>query len=255
MDWSIIAASAAGSGLLFFICWIVATLQRDLSLVDRIWGSSFVVHGVVAILHLEHPHFYQWILVSMVGLWGGRLSVYLSIRNWGKGEDYRYQAMRARNGKNYWLTSLFMVYGVQWILSILISFPLFWSLTQTTSYSSMIFWLGSLVWLVGFAFESIGDWQLQKFKKNPQNKGKLLTTGLWKYTRHPNYFGDGLLWWGYFLIALASGGWWTFFGPLLMTLLLRKVSGVDLLEKRLKKTKPEFQSYMENTPAFIPKIW
>ena len=187
----------------------------------------------------------------MVTIWGVRLSVYLFWRNWGEEEDYRYQKFRKNWGKNYWWGSLVQVFWLQPFLAWMISYPLF--IAQVSEMPlNVLDYLGVGVWLIGFVFEAGGDWQLTRFKSNPENKGKLLTTGLWKYTRHPNYFGDAVCWWGYGLIALASGSYVQLFAPLLMTFLLLKISGVVMLERGLKKTKSGYEEYVHKTPSFIP---
>ncbi|SME99724.1 DUF1295 domain-containing protein [Pseudobacteriovorax antillogorgiicola] len=243
------------SAALFFLCWLVSLIKKDASIIDSIWGLSFVVHAQVAFWHWSLPSLSQFVMITLVTLWGLRLSYHIAVRSIGKGEDYRYQAMRERNSPGFWWKSLVYIFAFQWLLSVVISAPLFWTMTQDLSEDhSWLVILGSIIWLLGFGFEVVGDRQLKAFKANPENKGQVLDSGLWALTRHPNYFGDGLLWWGYYVLALASGGYLTFFGPLIMSIFLRKVSGVDLLEKRLKKTKPGFEEYMKTTPAFIPDL-
>ncbi len=175
------------------------------------------------------------------------------LRNAGKGEDFRYQQWRAAAGAAWWWRSFFKVFLLQGILLWVISAPLL--AAQISAQPGRLTWLdfgGAALWLVGFYFEALGDWQLARFKANPANKGRLLDSGLWRYTRHPNYFGDAVQWWGFYLVALAAGGWWTLFSPALMTLLLRRVSGVTMLEKTLKNSKPGYREYVERTNAFLP---
>jgi steroid 5-alpha reductase family enzyme len=169
----------------------------------------------------------------------------------GKGEDARYRQMREYFGPRFWLLSLPVVFWLQAVLTIVVSLPLVGG-----QFSSRSFWwldgAGALVWLVGLLFESIGDWQLSRFKANPANRGKVLDQGLWRYTRHPNYFGDFLVWWGLFLVAAAGGAWWTVVGPLVMSWLLIRVSGVTLLEKTITSRRPGYAEYQRRTSAFFP---
>ena len=194
------------------------------------------------------------LITSLAVIWGLRLAIHIGWRNHGKGEDFRYQAMRKRIGDRFALVSLFTVFVLQGVLMWVISLPL--QVAQLSREPARFTWLdfsGAIFWAVGLLFEAIGDWQLAKFKADPDNKGKVMDRGLWAYTRHPNYFGDALLWWGFFLIALCDpGGWWTVISPVLMTTLLMKVSGVALLEKTLVKTRPEYRDYVRRTSAFFP---
>jgi len=194
------------------------------------------------------------LLIALVTtVWGLRLSIHILLRNWGHGEDFRYQKWRQESGKNWWWYSFFKVFALQGLLMWIISIPLL--AAQISPTPTRLIWLdyfGIIAWAIGFFFEAVGDWQLSRFRANPSNKGKLLNTGVWRYTRHPNYFGDAAQWWGYYLIASAAGGYWTIFSPLLMTLLLRNVSGVAMLERTLKDSKPGYKEYVETTNAFVP---
>ncbi len=193
------------------------------------------------------------LLMVLVTVWGLRLGLHILARNWGKPEDFRYQKWRDENGARWWWVSYFKVFVLQGILMWVISAPLLGAQYYVTFGGlTALDILGAAVWAVGFVFEAVGDWQLVRFKRDPANKGKLLTGGLWSLTRHPNYFGDAAQWWGYYLIALAAGGWWTIFSPLIMTGLLVKVSGVALLEKSLAQTKPGYEAYIKRTSAFVP---
>ena len=184
---------------------------------------------------------------------GLRLSIHLFIHNSGKPEDFRYQAWRKEAGPSWWWRSFFKVFLLQGLLMWLISAPLL--AAQVSPKPAKLIWLdflAVLVWAYGFFFEAVGDWQLARFKANPANKGKLLTGGVWHYTRHPNYFGDAAQWWVYFLIASAAGVWWTVFSPIMMTFLLLRVSGVAMLEKTLKVQKPGYEEYVASTSEFVP---
>ena len=226
---------------------------RDASVIDIFWGLGFVLLAVLWYFVAEGAPARRTLMVALVTVWGMRLSLYLLARNWDKAEDYRYQAMRKRFGSSFWWSSYFIVFLMQGLLILIIAAPLLAAQTAESPVSfTWLDYVGIALWCVGFLFEVVGDWQLMRFKARPENKGKLLTTGLWRYTRHPNYFGDATLWWGYFCIAAATGAWWTVFGPIVMTVLLLKVSGVSLLEKNLKKTKPGYEAYLRRTSAFIP---
>ena len=247
------------SGLLLIwgyvtIAWILSVFLKNASIVDIFWGLGFVV--VSAFYFFSTPDFYVRKIIAMllVTIWGLRLSTHILIRNWGKPEDYRYQEFRKKYGeKRYWWFSYFQVFLLQGILMWLISAPLFAINFYTTdNHLNFLDIAGIAIWLIGFTFEAGGDWQLTRFKMNPENKGKLLTSGFWKYTRHPNYFGDASVWWGLALISTAAGSYLPVLSAVLMTWLLLKVSGVSLLEKTLKNTKPGFEEYVQKTNAFFP---
>jgi steroid 5-alpha reductase family enzyme len=195
---------------------------------------------------------HQTLLTILVSLWGLRLSVHIFFRNKGKSEDFRYALWRNENGSNWWWISFFKVFLLQGILLLIISTPLLTVQSKNIVNPFLLFeYVGMIIWFIGFFFESIGDYQLARFKSNPANKGKIVSSGLWRYTRHPNYFGDTVQWWGFFIFALSSGYWWTVFSPLLMTILLLRVSGVTLLEEALT-IRPGYEEYIRTTNAFFP---
>ena len=232
------------------LCWIASLIRRDSSLVDRIWGFGFVLlahhHGTVAAAQGGRV---DRLLATLVLIWGLRLTWHITRRNWGHGEDPRYAAMRTRNGARWWWQSLFTVFVLQGGLMLLIGLPLTAIAAPGATWGRV---LGTLLWAVGFAFEAGGDWQLTRFRANPANRGQVLETGFWRYSRHPNYFGDALQWWGFWCFAAATGLWWTVLSPVVMTLLLLKVSGVTLLESALVNSKPAYRDYIRRTPAFFP---
>ena len=240
---------------LMTLLWAASLLLRDSSIVDIFWGLGFVISTWFYFAFT--PEGYagrKWLVSLMATLWGLRLSIYLLYRNWGKGEDYRYQRWRQQAGRAWWWQSYLRVFLLQGLLLWLISSPLL--AAQVSPNPRHLTWLdvaGLAVWESGFVFEVVGDWQLARFKANHANRGKLYKSGLWRYTRHPNYFGDALQWWGFYLVAAAaSGGWLTVFSPILMTFLLTRVSGVAMLERDLVHSKPGYQEYVANTNAFIP---
>jgi len=227
-------------------------MLKNSSIVDIFWGLGFIaiVWFGLALADGSLPR--KLLVYSLTTIWGLRLALHIGIRNWGKPEDFRYAAWRQESGKNWWWFSFFKVFLLQGVLMWIVSVPLL--AAQTPAMPKALTWLdyfGASLWTFGLLFESISDLQLLRFKSKPENKGKLLTTGLWKYTRHPNYFGEAMLWWGYYLIALAAGAWWTVFSPILMTWLLLRVSGVAMLERTMK-LKPGYEEYMQKTNAFFP---
>lgn len=240
-------------GLMVFL-WIFSLYLKDASIVDIFWGAGFIILAwLYFFLTPDGYNARKYLISLLVTIWGLRLSIHIFLRNRGQGEDFRYQKFRQDAGKNWWWFSLFKVFVLQGALMWIISTPLLAG--QYYHGSIPLSWLditGVTIWLVGFIFEAGGDWQLRRFKSKPENKGRLLKSGLWYYTRHPNYFGDAVQWWGFYIISLSAGGWWTFFSPALMTYLLWRVSGVTLLEKSLILTKPGYQDYIETTGSFFP---
>jgi len=237
------------------VLWLVSLLLRDSSIVDSFWGVGFVAIaagvGVSAGPDGLAPR--AWLLGALVAVWGLRLSHHIFWRNKGKGEDYRYRKWREEAGAAWWWRSFFKVFLLQGVIMWLVAAPVV--AVMGTSRQAALGWFDALaaaVWLIGFFFEAAGDWQLARFTANPANKGKLFTGGVWRYTRHPNYFGDAAVWWGHFLLAAASGAWWTVFSPALMTFLLVRVSGVAMLESALRESKPGYRDYIESTSAFFP---
>lgn len=237
-----------------FALWLVSLAIHDASIADRAWGLGFVV---VAAWYASRGGGWptrSWLILGLTAAWGLRLSVHIHRRNRGRPEDPRYARWRDDGGSSYWWTSLFKVFLLQAAILWVVSAPLLTGLTAAEpARLTVADGVGSLIWLVGFLFESVGDAQLAAFKRDPANAGRVLSTGLWRYTRHPNYFGDALIWWGLFAIATsAAGGVWTVFSPLLMTYLLVRVSGVRLLEAGLQETKPGYADYVARTSAFFP---
>tara|TARA_R110002126_G_scaffold30602_1_gene99742 strand:- start:365 stop:1138 length:774 start_codon:yes stop_codon:yes gene_type:complete len=236
------------------LLWLLSIAIKNVSIVDIFWGFGFVVVNAFYVYNLEEINPRNWLLLTLVSVWGLRLTFYLAIRNIGKGEDYRYQQFRKDYGaERYWWFSYFQVFLLQGGLILLVSLPYLG--VHLNASSGDLIWLdyiAILVWIIGFCFEAGGDYQLYQFKKNPENKGNVLNTGYWKYTRHPNYFGDASVWWAYALFSIAAGGYWQIIGAIIMTLLIIKVSGVAMLERTLKNTKPQYKDYIEKTNAFIP---
>jgi steroid 5-alpha reductase family enzyme len=181
-----------------------------------------------------------------------RLAGYLTWRNWGEPEDRRYQQIRRHNDPHFSVKSLYLIFGLQGLLAWIISLPLLAAIAAPRDLTALDC-VGVALWAVGFGVESVADWQLARFKRVPANREQVMDQGLWRYTRHPNYFGDCCVWWGFYLIALAAGGWWAVVGPLLMSFLLLRVSGVALLERSIGKRRPGYAEYAARTSAFVPR--
>jgi steroid 5-alpha reductase family enzyme len=235
----------------FLFAFTVGTLKKNHGLVDIAWGMGFVVTGLAALFSSEIT------LVKLVGfgmmlIWGLRLSIYLFIRNWGKTEDKRYTDMRKRWVKHPYLYSFLNVYALQAVLLFLINQPYYQLAFLKDPQFTLVSFIALFFWVIGFIFEVLGDKQLADFRKDPTNKGKLITTGLWSITRHPNYFGEALMWWSMAMYTVSVGApIWVLLSALLITLFLRYVSGVPLLEKKYKD-REDFKIYAKNTSVFIP---
>lgn len=232
--------------------WIVSLNKRDASIVDLFWSVLFIAAGATYALMTDETNGTRTLLMLvLVTTWGLRLASYLTWRNWGEEEDFRYQAMRSKHGDRFPVSSLYRVFWFQAGLAWIVSAPLLAAADSTNSLGVFDF-LGLAIWLAGFFFESFGDFQLAQFKANPENEGRVLDSGLWGLTRHPNYFGDFMVWWGFYLIAVSAGGWWSISGPIAMSILLLRVSGVAKLERTITSRRPEYAEYIENVNAFFP---
>ncbi|HEV7607766.1 MAG TPA: DUF1295 domain-containing protein [Steroidobacteraceae bacterium] len=231
--------------------WLLSLPLRNVAIVDSLWSlmlfAAGVMYGLSADPRAPRLAFVLWLLV----LWAARLSIYVTARSMGKGEDHRYRAIRARNEPNFKWKSLYLVFWLQALLAWIISLPLLGVFAGNQPLGTLDY-LGIGLWLVGFTFEAVGDWQLARFRKDPANAGSVMNRGLWRYTRHPNYFGEFCVWWGFWLIALAAGAWWSVAGPALLTFLLLRVSGVRLLEKDIGNRRPQYADYVLKTNAFFP---
>jgi steroid 5-alpha reductase family enzyme len=234
--------------------WGASVALRDSSIVDVFWGSGFVVIAWVAFGFASGSSDRRLLLALLVTTWGLRLTLYLARRNLGKGEDRRYAEMRRRHGDRWPLRSLVVVFWLQGALMWVVSLPVQVAMSDPTPAGhGALDWAGTTLWAVGFAFETVGDLQLARFKADPAKRGKVMDRGLWRYTRHPNYFGDFCVWWGIWLVALATGSaWWTVVGPALMSVLLIRVSGAALLERSLTRRRAGYADYVARTSAFFP---
>ncbi|MEZ5138634.1 MAG: DUF1295 domain-containing protein [Acidimicrobiales bacterium] len=251
----VLLASAAAIAVVMVATWIVSVLVEDASIVDIVWGAGFVVVAATSLAVGDGWDARRQLLFVLVGIWGLRLAGYLAWRNLGHGEDKRYQAMRRRWGDRFWLVSLVQVFLLQGVLMWIVSLPVQLASTadQPADFGSLAY-LGVALWFVGLLFETLGDAQLARFKADPDNEGQVMDQGLWRYTRHPNYFGDFCAWWGVFLVAAETGvARWGVVGPVVMSFLLLRVSGVTLLEKTIGKRRPGYEAYARRTSAFFPR--
>lgn len=234
--------------------WFVSLITKNVTHVDSLWGLGFVLIAWLTFTIAQGFVGRRFLITLLVTLWGLRLSLHLSRRNWGQGEDPRYAAWRRESGERFWLVSLVKVFVLQTVFLWTIALALQWAQLSPVP-DSFTFWdiLGLGVWSLGFLFEAFADQQLYRFKAKPGNKGKVMDQGLWAYSRHPNYFGESLIWWGIFLIALSTpAGWWTVLSPVVITVVLLKMTGVSLMEKTIVQTKPGYGDYMARTNAFVP---
>ncbi|MGH2760181.1 MAG: DUF1295 domain-containing protein [Actinomycetota bacterium] len=241
------------AGALMVVVWAASVALRDASIVDVVWGLGFAMISIVGWVRADGVPARRTLVTILTVVWGARLAVHLLVRNWGAGEDNRYRAMRRRWGDRFPVVSLFTVFCLQGVLMWIVSLPV--QAAQAATTPDALTWvdgLGVVLWMTGFGFEVIGDGQLRRFKADPANAKAVMDQGLWRYTRHPNYFGDATLWWGIGVIALSARGWWALAGPMVMTLLLLRVSGVPLLERRMKRTRPGYEDYVGRTSAFVP---
>lgn len=258
MEWiSLVPVAFVGLGAVLAaaaLVWLLSLLRRDASIADVAWGPGFVLLAATWALLTDGYGPRRVLVLTLVSVWGLRLAVHIATRNRGKGEDPRYRRFRERAGRSFPLRSLFTVFWLQALLLWIAAAPLLPALAsdrpaRITPFDA----LGLLLWTTGFLFEAIGDAQLKRFKADPANRGKVLRSGLWRYTRHPNYFGDATLWWGFWCFAVSvPGGAVTAFGPALMTWLLLRISGVRMLEEDLVERKPEYRDYVRTTNAFVP---
>ena len=251
---SIYIINLAAVTVMMVIGWTISLVKRNVTVVDTLWGIGFVLIAWITFGLSDGYAYRKALLAVLVTIWGVRLSLYLNWRNHGKAEDPRYQAWRKNHGDKFWWVSLFNVFLIQAVFM--------WAIALAYQYGMMaprpevLTWLdgiGLLAWIIGFLFESIGDWQLARFKLRPENNGKVMDRGLWAYTRHPNYFGEALIWWGISLIVLSTpGSLWTLISPILITVVLLKMTGVALTERTILETRPAYRDYIKRTSTFFP---
>lgn len=233
------------------VAWGASLITRDVSFVDSLWSVFFLIAAIIFASGADTLGPRSMVVLTLVAIWSIRLSLHITVRNWGEDEDYRYQLIREKNSPGFAFKSLYIVFGLQAVLAWVISTPLSPAIASTASFGGLDA-VAIALWSVGFLFEAVGDYQLVAFKADTSNKGRVLDTGLWRYTRHPNYFGEFCIWWAFWLFALAAGAWWTVFAPLLMSFLLLKVSGVAMLERTISYRRPKYAEYIRRTNAFFP---
>jgi len=237
----------------FFVTFIIAQSQKNNGLIDIAWGLGFVFSAWFSFWIGKPSGAVPLTMTFLVTIWGLRLTYYLMRRNLGKPEDFRYANMRATwNPTTFYLRMFIQIYLLQLVLNFLINWTTITANLQDLSGWNLLATGGVAIWLIGFFFESVGDWQLKRFKSNPQNKGKLIETGLWRYSRHPNYFGEAMQWWGIYVMAISGGrNYWLIVSPLLITVFLLYISGVPMLEKKYAG-RPDWEDYKRRTSKFIP---
>ncbi len=238
--------------MLMVATWVASALRRDASLVDRVWGAGFVVAAWTFALTGDGDLTRTWLVLGAVSVWGLRLSAHITWRNWGEGEDKRYAAMRSRRPATFTPRSLVTVFLLQALLAGVIALPLLGALTSPTPIGVLDV-VALVVWTAGFVIEAVADLQLARFNADASNRRRVLDRGVWRFSRHPNYFGDTVVWWGYGLFGVAAGAWWGLLGSLLMTLLIVRVSGVALTERNMAASQRQGHAeYVRRTNAFVP---
>ena len=233
------------------LAWTASVPLRDVSIVDSVWSLLVLAPAGVAWATWPELGARAWLVLALAALWALRLAGYITWRHWGHEEDHRYRAIRARNEPRFVWKSLYLVFGLQAVLGWVVSMPLLGAMAGHVPWGWLDV-LGIALFALGFGVEAVADAQLARFKANPGNRGRVMASGLWRYSRHPNYFGEFCLWWGLWLVAAGAGAWWTVVSPLLMTVLLLKVSGVALLEKDIDERRPNYRAYVARTNAFFP---
>ena len=247
----LLAAGLGATAAAATLTWIASVARHDVSIVDSLWGLLFVL-AASTFAALGPPLVPRaWVMLALVTAWGLRLSLYITVRNHGQGEDRRYQQIRRRNEPHFAIKSLYLVFLLQAVLASIVSLPLLGVVLGRVPLRGLD-GAGVVLWCLGMVFEVGGDAQLARFKADPANRGRVMDRGLWALTRHPNYFGEFCIWWGFYVLAASAGAWWSLPGPLLMSLLLLRVSGVALLEKDIGERRPQYAEYARRTNAFFP---
>ena len=250
----VVFGAAIAIACMMIAVWAISLVMRDASIVDIAWGSGFVLVAWVSYWLSDGNSTRSLLLTVLTTIWGLRLAFYLAKRNLGHGEDFRYQSMRRKHGDRFAIVSLYTVFGLQGLFMFIVSLPVQLGQVREEPGFCIIGVVCVLVWGVGIYFEAVGDAQLARFKRDPANKGLVMDQGLWRYTRHPNYFGDSCVWWGLGLIAAESSlGIFGLIGPVVMTFLLVKVSGAAMLDRAMLKRKPGYENYVATTSGFIPR--
>ena len=246
------AAAAVAIFAYMTAVFFIALLFKDNSIVDVAWGLGFILVCLTMLFLKPGFETRHVVVIGLVAVWGLRLATHIFLRNRGRGEDFRYAKWRRDWGRWFVPRSFLQIFMLQGVFMLMISSPVVLVIDSSRKGLTALDGFGVGLWLFGFLFEAVGDFQLKRFKRNPASKGKIMTSGLWRYTRHPNYFGEAAMWWGVFLIALSvPGGWVGIISPLTISFLLLKVSGVTMLEKKYAGNE-EFAAYARRTSAFFP---
>jgi steroid 5-alpha reductase family enzyme len=250
-NWNFYFYSLIAISLFALLGWLLSLARSNVTHVDSMWSLFFMLATYVSAAFMADLSLRAMLICGLVTIWALRLCIYLSIRNWGPHEDSRYVLIRQNNQPNFAFKSIYIIFGLQAFLAWIISISLFGAVTSAAAINGLDY-IGLAISIFGLIWEIVADWQLSRFKAIPSNKGKVLNSGLWRYSRHPNYFGECCVWWGFYLMALAGGAWWAIISPVLMTLLLLKISGVSLLETTIVQRRPAYADYIKNTNAFFP---
>jgi len=252
---TIAGANFAAITALMTTGWVMSIKYQNVTIVDSLWGVGFVLVALTTFLVGSGFDGRRILVLLLTAMWGLRLTAHLTWRNWGQAEDHRYGQWRRESGPHFWWVSLFKVFWLQavflWVISLVLQHAM---LAPQPVYFTILDIAGTLIWLIGMFFETVGDWQLSRFKSNPDNSRRVMDQGLWAWSRHPNYFGEFLIWWGFFVISLSTpGGWWTISSPIIVSLVLLKMTGVPLTETALKKRRPGYAAYVKRTSVFFPR--
>lgn len=252
VDLTVTAPAVSAALALMIFAWLISLTRRDAGVADIAWGLVFATIAWASYLAGDGSSS-MLLAACLTTVWGVRLAVHVGRRNLGHDEDRRYAKMRKKRPGTFWIWSLFGVFLLQGAIALVVSMPLQSLGAQDPDSIGLIAWIGVAVFAVGFFFEAVGDAQLNAFIRDPDSGDQVMDRGLWKYSRHPNYFGDTTQWWGIWLLAVGSGAaWWTVIGPIVMTIFILRVSGVTLLEKDMSSRRPGYEEYVERTSAFIP---
>jgi steroid 5-alpha reductase family enzyme len=251
LDWTAALMALIAMLALAALAWPVSLIRKNVAIVDSLWSVFFILGVCAYVAATPNTGPRTWLVLALVALWGVRLTAHITARSIGEPEDRRYQAIRANHQPHFWLKSLFLVFFLQAFLAWVICLSALAAVSGQTPPGPLDY-AGLALWAIGMTFEVVGDWQLTRFRRSEQSAGQVLDSGLWRYTRHPNYFGEAVLWWGLYLMAWSAGHGWTVFAPLLMTFLLLRVSGVSLLEKDIAERRPAYREYIRRTNAFFP---
>ena len=254
MNWSLYIDGMLVIVILASLTWALSVFLKDVSIVDSAWSLMFLAAGIYYFQSAVTADLKTNIFFALLIIWSLRLAIHLTWRNWGEAEDRRYRDIREKYSPNFAFKSLFIIFIFQAVLASIVSLPVVALMDGQNDSAGMGYleYIAIAIWTIGFLYESISDWQLAKFKSDESNTDKVMDAGLWKNTRHPNYFGEFLIWWGFYLYAFSSGPWWIIISPLLMSWLLLKFSGVVMLEETIVARRPKYQTYIDKTNAFFP---